>query len=307
VITPLEGLQRIAPGLELRYSPGHNLAKAAALARGAKLAIVVVGYTQADEGEYLTAVPFVMRGKGNDRLSLLLSLHDEALILATVAANPRTLVVLQGGSAIVMEAWREQVPAILVQWYAGMEGGNALANLLTGEANPSGKLPSVFPKSAEQLPFFDREVEAIEYGAYHGYRLMDKAGEEPAFAFGYGLSYTTFKIDRLRIESEKVEAGGTIRACVEVRNTGARAGAEVVQLYAGCTDSVYDRPVKELKGFQKVALQPGETRQVEFELPASRLAVWDGGWVVERGPYRLWVGSSSREEDLVEGSVEITT
>ena len=305
VITPLAGLRRRAPDMELLYADGRDLAQAAAIACAADLVIVVAGYTHADEGEYVFAIPLIAKAKGGDRTLLTLAPQDEALILAAVAANPRTVAVLESGSAVITEAWRERVPAILALWYPGMEGGAALANLLFGDANPSGKLPCVFPKSADQLPFFDPNADEIVYDLYHGYRLMDQRGQEPAFAFGFGLSYTTFALDDLQIEAETLDAEGTLRVSARLRNTGSRAGAEVVQLYAGCAQSAYDRPVKELKGFRKVLLQPGEEQRVAFELPIRDLAVWDGGWKVERGEYRLWVGSSSRAEDLREASFRV--
>ena len=305
VVTPLEGLRRRSPGPEIVYVDGGNLAQAAEAARGCDLAVVVAGYTHADEGEYIAAVPLIAKAKGGDRSSLTLSPADEALILAVADANPRTVVVLEGGSAIVTENWRGRVPAILMFWYPGMEGGHALANLLFGDANPSGKLPCVFPKSAAQLPFFDPHAEEITYDRYHGYRLLDRQGEEPAFAFGFGLSYTTFRVDGLTVETASVSAGGTLRVSAEVRNTGSRAGATVVQLYVGCEGSAYDRPVRELKDFRKITLQPGEGQRVTFDVPARALAVWDGGWQVEPGRYRVWAGLSSRPEDLLEGACRV--
>jgi len=297
VITPLQGMQQRVP--QVIYADGSDPAKSLAAAQEADLAIVVVGYTYSEEGEFISGIPLVIKEKGGDRRSLRLSTMDEELILSVVAANPRTVVVLECGSAVIMEAWRERVPAILVLWYPGMEGGHALANLLFGDANPSGKLPCVFPKSDDQLPFFDSNAEEIEYDLYHGYRLMDKRGETPAFPFGYGLSYTTFAIDELQIEQVVLRMDESVRVSARVRNTGSLAGAEVVQLYVGCDKSIYDRPVKELKGFQKIHLQPGEERRVTFDLPAQALAVWDGEWKVEPGNYRLWLSNSSRSEDAL--------
>jgi beta-glucosidase len=305
VITPLEGLHRHAPDLEVANADGHDVAAAAAAARGADAAVVVVGYTHADEGEYVAATPMIAKAKGGDRRSLRLPPRDEALVLAVAAANPRTVVVIEGGSAVVTEAWRERVPAIMVAWYPGMEGGSALARLLFGDANPCGKLPCVFPRSAEQLPFFDDEADEIEYGYYHGYRLMEKRGEVPAFAFGYGLSYTTFRVGGLRLASSRIGADGVLNVGVDVSNTGGRAGEEVIQVYVGRGESVYDRPVKELKGFRKILVRAGATARVEVAVPAGELAVWDGSWVVEPGDYRVWVGTSSREEDLVSAEFRV--
>jgi beta-glucosidase len=305
VITPLQGLKHRKPELELACADGDDPETAARMAQTSDLAILVVGYTHTDEGEYVAPVPLVAKGKGGDRFSLRLSQGDEELILRTVAANPRTIVVMESGSAVITEAWRERVPAILMLWYPGMQGGHALANLLFGDVNPSGKLPCAFPRSDGQLPFFDPHADEIEYGLYHGYRLMDKQGETPAFAFGFGLSYTSFVLDRLEISQKVIGVDGSVQVRLRCRNTGQRAGAEVVQLYAGCQQSAYDRPLKELKGFQKIMLQAGEEREVIFELPARTLAVWDGGWVVEPGSYQVWIGTSSQPEDLLEARFQV--
>jgi len=248
----------------------------------------------------------VAKAKGGDRTSLTLSKKDEDLILMVSAANPRVVVVMEGGAAISTEAWRGQVPSMLMLWYPGMEGGNALAALLSGDANPSGKLPCVFPKSPDQLPFFDPHADEIEYDLYHGYRLMDRQDQEPAFAFGYGLSYTSFALSDLHLEEREIPPDGALKAGLRVRNTGTLPGAEVIQLYVGCEHSRYDRPKKELKGFQKVTLQPGEECLVSFVIPASKLAVWDGGWKVEPESYLLWMGNSSRPGDLQQASFRVT-
>ena len=200
--------------------------------------------------------------------------HDEALIQAVADANPNTVVVMMGGSAIITEAWRECVPAMLMIWYPGMEGGHALADMLLGEVNPSGKLPCVFPKSEAQLPFFDKNADAIDYDRYHGYRLMDHNGEDPAFPFGFGLSYTTFQYESLQLDRQVLGVAEVQKVSVEVTNTGDVDGQETAQLYVGYPGSRVDRPAKELKGFAKVSLQPGETKRVEFELPIERLAYW---------------------------------
>ncbi len=305
VITPLQGLRQRFPSLEIDYHDGSDLNKAVEAAHAADLVLLVVGYTHNDEGEFVNATPLVAKEKGGDRRSLTLSPADEALILQASRANPRCVVVMEGGSAIITEAWRECVPAILMLWYPGMEGGTALANLLAGDANPSGKLPCVFPRSPKQLPFFDADAREIEYDLYHGYRLMDKQKDIPAFAFGYGLSYTTFSLDRLQIREATIGVEGTLHASVHLKNTGNYAGAEVVQLYAGAGSSAYDRPVKELKGFRKVTLQAGEEQELTFDLSARSLALWDEGWKVEPGKYHLWIGTSSRAEDLLQASFQV--
>jgi len=307
VVTPLVGLQAAAGEIEIIFDDGRQIEAAARTARRADLAIIVAGYTHKDEGEYIPGVLFVS-ARGGDRSSLTLAPHDEALILSVAKANPDTAVILVGGSAIITETWREQIPAILMAWYAGMEGGHALADVLFGKVSPSGKLPCVFPRSEAQLPFFDREAQAIEYGYYHGYRLMDKEGHSPAFPFGFGLSYTTFEYENLWLSQERIDANGLLRISLEITNRGDFFGEEIAQLYIGYAGSKVDRPLKELKGFAKVALAPGETKQVVFELPARRLAYYDeaAGWQVEPITYRVYVGRSSADERAFYGQFQVS-
>jgi len=306
VVTPLEGIRAAAgPEVTVTYDGGGDPARAVQAAATADVALVVAGYDYRDEGEYMGS-PF--GSQGGDRRSLALKPDDEALIQAVAAANPRTVVVLVGGSAIVTGAWRHCVPAILMAWYAGMEGGHALADLLFGAANPSGKLPCVWPRSAGHLPPFDPSAGEVEYGYWHGYRLLDREGHEPAFAFGFGLSYTTFAYSNLRLSAEEMLPDGCLVASVDVTNTGLRAGDEVVQLYAGCQGSCVERPVRWLVAFARVALEPGQTRTVQLELPAQRLGYYDverSGWVVEPIAYVAQVGGSSRERDLLSARFRI--
>ena len=290
VVTPLEGLQAAWTG-ELVFDDGKDPQKAAETARQADVAVIVAGYTHKDEGEYYN-------NQGGDRLSLTLKPADEALIQAVAAANPQTLVVLVTSSAVISEAWREKVGGILVSWYCGMEGGHALADLLLGRANPSGKLPCVFPRSLDQLPFFNRNALVIEYDLYHGYRLMDRDRQEPAFPFGFGLSYTSYLYTNLSLDRREASAGQTVTAAVMVTNTGGMAGDEIVQLYAACEGSQVERPLKELKGFARVHLEAGESQRVEIKLPVDSLAYYDEeskSWVVEKGSYAALVGPSARE------------
>jgi beta-glucosidase len=298
VVTPLEGLQAAWTGA-LVFDDGKDVQKAAETARQADVAVVVAGYTHKDEGEYYN-------NQGGDRLFLTLKPADEALIQAVAAANPQTLVVLVTSSAVISEAWREKVAGILVSWYCGMEGGHALADLLLGRANPSGKLPCVFPRSPDQLPFFDRNALEIEYGLYHGYRLMDRDRQEPAFPFGFGLSYTKYSYSNLALDREQAAPGETVTATVTVTNTGEMAGDEIVQLYAACEGSRVERPLKELKGFARLHLAAGETQRVEIKLPVDSLAYYDedsASWVVEKGSYSVLVGPSARELQKVSFNV----
>jgi beta-glucosidase len=213
-----------------------------------------------------------------------------------------------GGSAIITEAWREKVPAILMAWYAGMEGGNALADILFGKVNPCAKLPCVFPKSEDQLPFFDKHARSIGYGYFHGYRLMDKQGQTPAFPFGFGISYTTYAYDNLQLDQNEINPEGTLRVSVDITNTGNIAGEEIAQLYVGYDGSRVERPFKELKGFSKVYLTPGETKRVRFALAARQLAYYDelhSNWIVEPTQYTVYVGPSSRTQDLLRAEFRI--
>ena len=302
VVTMLEGIRTaVPPDCEIMYSNGKDITKAVNIARKADTAIIITGYTHKDEGEYM----FV---KGGDRDTLTIKPHDEELILRVAAEIPRTIVVLVCGSAIITEVWREKVPAILVAWYPGMEGGNALADILLGKVCPSAKLPCVFPKSESQLPFFDKQARSIEYGYFHGYRLMDKEGYEPAFPFGFGLSYTKYVYEGIQLDEKEIGTDGTLMVRVQITNSGDVTGEEVAQLYIGYRDSQVERPLKELKGFSKVPLAPGETKQVEFALAAQDLAYYDAQqsiWIVEPITYTVYVGPSSRNEDLLSAKFHI--
>jgi beta-glucosidase len=296
VVTPLEGIRAAVPaGCEVTYADGKDMDKAAGTAREADTAIVVAGYTHRDEGEYVFF-------KGGDRDVLTLRPRDEELILRVAAENPRTVVVLVCASAVITEAWREKVPAILVAWYPGMEGGNALADILFGRVCPSGKLSCVFPRSVSQLPFFDKRARSIDYGYLHGYKLLDSVGHEPAFPFGFGLSYTTFEYEGLQLDQDEIGSDGTLKVSVEITNSGEFAGEEVAQLYVGYAGSRVERPLRELKGFSKVFLAPGETKRVEFTIEARQLAYYDersSNWVMEPVDCTAYVGPSSRGEDLL--------
>jgi beta-glucosidase len=232
-----------------------------------------------------------------------------AAIQAALRANSRCIVVLVGGSTYTMEEWRHQVPSILMAWYPGMEGGHALARVLFGDVNPSGRMPLTTPRSETQLPPFDEFADTAAYGPYHGYTLADRSDQEPAFPFGYGLSYTTYAYANLTVRRPRVPADGTVEVNVDVTNTGARAGEEVVQLYVGFEGSKVERPVRLLRGFRKVALAPGETKTVALPVAVKDLAWYDVGakaWRVEAMSYGIFVGPSSRRADLLEARVTVT-
>jgi len=326
VVTPLQGLKSAAVPFVVAYDDGSDLARAAAAAKFADVAICVVGYTYLDEGEYFLPessgpwtdhfpkstpedMPFVRKQAeykatqgtyifGGDRTSLTLSAADEKLIQAVAAANPRTIVAIMSGSAAIAEAWRDKVAGILMLWYPGMEGGHAFADVLLGRVNPSGKLPCTFPHRAEDLPFFDKDATKITYDLWHGYRKLERDGNKPAYPFGFGLSYTTFSIGNLRLAGDRIGPDGSLIATAEITNTGKVAGEEVVRLYVGARNSKVARAPRELKAFTKVALAPGEKRVVRLAVPATDLAYYDSarGWIVEPGNYEAIVGRHSLDD-----------
>ncbi len=334
VVTPLEGLQA-ALGNAVSHDDGSDLKRAAQVAAAAGTVLVVVGYTHADEGEYIPpnqlqphAAMFPPPGPGEeeladklihgmgeggfspggDRLSLALRAQDEALIGAIAAANPRTIVAVMAGSAVIMEARRHTVPAILMLWYPGQEGGHALADILTGKVNPSGRLPCTFPASADHLPFFDRDATAITYDLWHGYRKLLRDGNQPAYPFGFGLSYTRFAHANLTLATDALAADDTLEATVDVTNTGRQAGDDVVQLYVAVHGSAVERAPRELKAFARVHLAPGETRKVRLAVPVADLAWFDEGrgWVIEAADCEALVAHHAHDGTPLSARFRIT-
>ena len=244
--------------------------------------------------------------EAGDRTRLNLPFGQDELIEELLKVNKNVVVVLVSGNAVAMP-WIDRVPAVLQAWYGGSEAGNAIAAVLSGDVNPSGKLPFTFPVKAEDngalsfdgisFPGIDKEQTYLE-GIFVGYRWHDKQAIEPLFAFGHGLSYTTFEYGKLSAGKKNYNREETIRVSFELKNTGASPGAEVPQLYVSLPGSSIDRAVRELKGFSKIFLEPGESRVVEIEVPVSKLAHWDeqqNDWRVETGKYELEVGASSRD------------
>ncbi|MBN2151606.1 MAG: glycoside hydrolase family 3 C-terminal domain-containing protein [Candidatus Lokiarchaeota archaeon] len=289
-ITPLEGLKAVARGrIAIVHDDGKDVGKASRIAGQSDACVVVSGLTWKEEGEYIAS-------SGGDRRSLGLHPADVALIQAVSEANKRVALVLEGGSALITEDVRGAVPAMLMAWYPGMEGGSAIADVIFGEVNPSGKLPVTFPRSPDQLPFFDRSAKEIDYGYYHGYKLLDKNRAEPAFPFGHGSSYATFELSNARLDSDRVKQGGEIRVQVDVRNAGTIAGDEIVQAYVGYDAPALDRPVKELKGFARIHVGPGEARTASIPIRANDLAYYDPGsksWKHDSCQHAAFVASSS--------------
>ena len=294
IMTPLQGLKNlVGKKVNILYNNGSDITAAEDLAISADAVIVVVGYTYKDEGEN---IPFFKLG--GDRVSLHLHKQEIELIKRMSKLNQKCIVTLVGGSAIVMEEWKDDVPAILMAWYSGMEGGNALANILFGNVNPSGKLPFTIPKDPNHLPFFKRDIEEIEYGYYHGYSLIEKENLIPAFNFGFGLSYTEYEYKNLDVSLENEE----IIAKADIANIGDVSGEEIVQLYIGFENSLVERPKKLLRGFKRVNLNPNETKNVEIKVSVKDLAWYNPeskSWEIEEIKYMVLMGSSSKKEDLL--------
>ena len=301
IITPLQGIKNsVGNKIKVIHNDGQEIDVAQQIAQSVDSVVLVVGYTSKDEGEY---IPHISKGLG-DRPNLGLKEDDIKLIEAVAKVNKKCVVVLVGGSAILMEEWKEKVPSILMAWYSGMEGGNALANVLFGKVNPSGKLPFTIPKDPAHLPYFEIDIEEIEYGYYHGYTLMEKENVEPAFPFGFGLSYTEYTYENIRVESAEEK----IIASVDVSNVGSIAGEEVVQLYVGFENSSVDRPIKLLRGFKKVALKPNETKTVSIDMKKKDFAWYNPenkGWEIENIDYTIYIGSSSKKEDLLSTQISL--
>ena len=295
VVTPLQGIQDAFGDQVTIEHIGKDVLDGDDIARieSADAVIVVTGLTAEDEGESLI-------GAG-DRPDLGLSEERVALIQDAAAANDRAIVVLEGGSAITMGDWLPEIEALLMAWYPGQMGGHAIAELLFGDTNPSGKLPITFPTGLDQLPPFDNESLAVTYDYFHGYRYLDRNDFNPEFPFGFGLSYTTFSLDNLRADQTQASNGDVVLFSVDITNTGTVRGAEVVQLYVTYPGSAVERTERELRGFAKVALDPGETRTAEISVPVNDLAyydVMDSAWALEGLEHEVHVGTSSRDLPL---------
>jgi beta-glucosidase len=265
--------------VEAAADPAAERLKAVELARRADVAVVFVGTTAAVEQE------------GRDRKTLGLTGTQEELVEAVFAANPRTVVVEMSAGPLTVPWLAAKIPALLQAWWPGEEGGHAIADVLFGDVNPAGRLPHTVYASEAQVPPVD------EYDVTKGFTYMYVNGE-PLFPFGHGLSYTTFQYDHLTLSADEIKTDGKVKIGVDVKNTGPRAGDEVVQLYVHQVQGSVKRPAKELRGFQRIRLQPGETKTVTLSLPAEKLAFWDEkthGFVVEPGKYDIWIGASAAD------------
>ena len=270
---------------------------------------------RADNVVYCTGFTGDVEGEGFDR-SFALPTFQERMISSLAAVNPRLAVVLNAGGAVDLTRWGDDARAILMAWYPGQEGGQAIAEILTGKISPSGKLPITYDRTLADNPSYpyyykngdpkSRECDHVDYGEgiFTGYRGYDRAGKAPLYPFGYGLSYTTFKFSDLAIEKLPADS---VAVSFTVSNTGRRAGAEVAQVYVGDSECSVPRPQKELKGFEKVALKPGESRRVTVVLPPDAFSFWsldEHRFLVEPGEFKISVGNSSANLPL-SGSVNL--
>jgi len=308
-VAPLDGIKAKAGSAEVTYAlgvgmEGEDAAQDTPEARAKAQQEAVDAASHADVAVVIVGRYNKIESEGFDLTTMDLPAGQNELIQAVEKANPHTVVVLNTGDPVTMVKWIDQTPALLDMWYGGEEGGGALAAVLFGAANPSGKLPVSLPKrfedspAAANYPGKDLKVDYAE-GIYVGYRYYDTKNVEPQFPFGFGLSYTTFEYSDLKAAYISTASIAThVVVHVKVRNTGKRGGAEVVQVYVRDGHSKIDRPVHELKAFKRVELQPGETRTVEFSLDRSSFSYWSPekrDWTVDPGTFEVQAGASSRD------------
>ena len=328
VVTALRGIAEALERPDMALSGDESDPSAAAeQARFADAAVVVVGYTANEEGEYIPADHAAMiegsdkvkaggeaggdtqpsaapAGRGGDRSSLRLPADQVALIRAVAEANARTIVVIVAGSAVIVSDWAAAVASIFQTFYSGMEGGHALAALLFGDVSPSGKLPFTVAAAEDDYPFFDRDADVIDYGPYHGYSLFERERKRAHFPFGHGLSYAKFVYRGLK--ARRKEDGLAVE--ISVRNVGEVSADEVSQLYVGFPGCAIDRPIKLLRGFQRTRLQPGERRTLRFEIPIAELKYWcpiSRSWQLEHGEYTVHAGGSSEASCLKQVAIAL--
>ncbi|MBN1668291.1 MAG: glycoside hydrolase family 3 C-terminal domain-containing protein [Anaerolineales bacterium] len=298
VDVPFVELQKLAGQAELRYAEGYPetpefkpelIAEAVAVAQEAEVALLYIG------------LPGYIESEGYDRQDLDLTPQQVALIKAVAAVQPKTVVILNNGSAVSMVEWQSEVAAILEAWLMGQAGGGAIAEVLFGKVNPSGKLAESYPLKLQDTPaylHFPGGAGQVHYGEglYIGYRYYDTKAVPVLYPFGHGLSYTTFEYRHPTVSQERFTDQDSLVVAVDVCNTGQLAGAEIVQVYVHDLQAELDRPVKELKGFAKVYLEPGETKTVQIELEPRAFAYYHPGyhdWIAESGEFDLLIAASA--------------
>ena len=310
-ITPMQGIEKILfENVNVTYAPGYEVVKdgkanvnaikeAVKAAKKADASILVCGWIH---GYTDLWGDNAYDAESVDKPDMSLPFGQDELISAVLKVNPNTVIVIMGGGPVDMSKWESKAKAILFAGYPGMEGGNAIGKVIFGDVNPSGKLTMTFPKKLEDSPAhaigeYPGKDNVVHYneGIFVGYRYFDTKKVEPQFAFGHGLSYTTFLYENLQLLKGDNQS---VTATVTVRNTGSRSGAEVMQLYVKDVACSVERPDKELKGFQKVMLQPGESKDIIITLPVDAFRFFDEKkmeWVLEPGKFQIMAGSSSRD------------
>jgi len=310
-ITILEGLKKaLGDKVEIKFATGYKISKtneideklfneAQKIAEAADLTIFVGGWIQ--NWTVSEWSDNVYDAEEVDKPNLIMPFGQDQLIQKVLKANPNTVVVLVGGGPVDMSLWINEVKGLIQVWYPGMEGGNALANIITGKVNPSGKLPMTFPKKLEDSPAhalgeFPGENGEVNYneGIFVGYRYFDTYNVAPEFSFGHGLSYTSFEYNDLNIQKDSDK----VKLSFFIKNIGETDGAEIAQIYIHDTKASVKRPIKELKAFEKVFLAVGESQLIEIELSDDAFSFYDEtkkSWVLEPGEFKISVGSSSRD------------
>ena len=307
VISPIQGLKMVSPDTEVVYDRGDDHEKAKALAKEADAVVFVVGYDHNDEGEFVSedeAAGYTGTMGGDRRFSLGLHKNEIELIKAVGPVNKNSAAVLIGGNMVMITEWKDCVSAILMAYYPGMEGGKALAEILFGDVNPSGKLPFVLPYNESDLPQVDWDTTKQHYDYYHGYTKLEKEGVKPLLPYGFGLSYTTFQVSEASFAVE----GDKVFATCKIKNTGKVEGTEVLQMYVGFSKSSIDRPLKVLRGFNRVSLKPGEEKEVTIACPVEKLCFFNektNKMELEHMEHEVYIGTSSRNEDLVKGTIKL--
>lgn len=325
LITPLRGIRRYlkSSGVSVKYCSGEDLQELSFMAQRADAIIVCVGRNENEQTENAvnpdTSLPLGGYMSAGDRSNLDLSLSEQNIIRTVYRAQKKMAVVYYGGSAVITSTWDHLTPALIFGGFGGANGGMALANILFGKVNPSGKLSfSIFERESDYPVMPDNPWNRattkdgynpyispynVDYDYYFGYTKADRDNIKVSYPFGYGLSYTSFSLENIKLSKASYGENDEVKMECVVRNTGNRAGGEVVQAYVGTTKSVVDRPEKSLRQFEKVYLQPGESKEVSISIPVKDLAYFDetiDRFKVEKTGYKLFVGTSSRHEDLQE-------
>jgi beta-glucosidase len=307
VISPIQGLQMVSPETEVIYDRGDDLEKAKNLAKEADAVVFVVGYDHNDEGEFVSsdeAEGYTGSMGGDRRFSLGLHKNEIDLIKAVGPVNHNSTAVLIGGNMIMIAEWRDYISAVIMAYYPGMEGGKALGEILFGDTNPSGKLPFVLPYNESDLPQVDWNTTSQHYDYYHGYAKLEKEGVKPLLPYGFGMSYTEFELSEASFRADE----NKVYASCRIKNTGKVEGTEVLQMYAGFKNSSIDRPVKVLRGFERVTLVPGEEKEITISCPIDKLCYFNeetNKMELEHMDYEIYIGTSSSNDDLIMGTINL--